>query len=147
MKTRSLSQAGFSLVEVVFALAVVVFCLISVMGLLALGVTTAHTSSSQTTATNILDQIASDLQAAPNITLTYNNNTNPLPTRGYTQTYSPFYGIELPDFSNQAGVSGVATPGSVPTGTVLYFSDDGTLTTKNAANAFYQVNIYITSAG
>ena len=38
MKTRNTSISGFSLVEVTLALGVVVFCLVTILGLLAVGI-------------------------------------------------------------------------------------------------------------
>ena len=59
------SQAAFSLVEVTLALGVAAFCLIAVFGLVPVGVQTNRNATSQTTATNILSSVISDIRASP----------------------------------------------------------------------------------
>src|SRR4029077_1448246 len=63
MKTRS--NCAFSLVEVTLALGVAAFCLIAVFGLVPVGVQTNRNATSQTTATNILSSVVSDIRASP----------------------------------------------------------------------------------
>jgi type II secretory pathway pseudopilin PulG len=65
MKLRSRSIAGFSLVEVTLALGIAAFCLIAVFGLVPVGVQTNRNATSQTTATNILSSVVSDIRASP----------------------------------------------------------------------------------
>ena len=57
---------GFSLVEVTVALGISVFCLVVVFGLLSVGFNTSSLAVEQTTATNLLSAVASDLRTAPN---------------------------------------------------------------------------------
>ena len=57
--------AGFSLVEVTLALGIAAFCLIAVFGLMPVGVQTNRNATSQTTATNIMAAVVSDLRATP----------------------------------------------------------------------------------
>ena len=64
MKAHARSAAGFSLVEVTLALGVAAFCLITVFGLMAVGLMTQQASVRQTTATAIISQIVADLGAA-----------------------------------------------------------------------------------
>jgi len=71
MKLRSRSIAGFSLVEVTLALGIAAFCLIAVLGLVPVGVQTNRNATSQTTATNILSSVVSDIRAS----LKGNSNT------------------------------------------------------------------------
>src|SRR5205809_1506701 len=54
---------AFSLVEVTLALGVAAFCLIAVLGLVPVGVQTNRNATSQTTATNILSSVVSDIRA------------------------------------------------------------------------------------
>ena len=62
---RSLPKsAAFSLVEVTFALGVAAFCLITLLGVLAVGLKTQHAGVQQTTANTICSQIVADLSAA-----------------------------------------------------------------------------------
>lgn len=63
--TASLQTRGFSLVEVTLALGVAAFCLVTVLGLLPVGVKTNQNASQQTMAANILSEIVSDLRATP----------------------------------------------------------------------------------
>ena len=65
MKLRCRSIAGFSLVEVTLALGIASFCLIAVFGLVPVGVQTNRNATSQTTATNILSSVVSDIRASP----------------------------------------------------------------------------------
>ena len=65
MKLRSRSIVAFSLVEVTLALGIAAFCLIAVLGLVPVGVQTNRNATSQTTATNILSSVVSDIRASP----------------------------------------------------------------------------------
>jgi uncharacterized protein (TIGR02598 family) len=69
MSRRIRSPAGFSLVEVTLALGIAAFCLITVFGLLPLGVKTNQSSISQTAATAILSSVTADLRATPGTSL------------------------------------------------------------------------------
>ena len=72
-------QKGFTLVEVVLALGVASFGLISMMGLLTVGLKTAHDAMSATTETEIAQQMANQLQIA-----NYSNiKTQTTPTHYY----------------------------------------------------------------
>jgi uncharacterized protein (TIGR02598 family) len=62
--------AGFSLVEVTLALGVAGFCLITLFGLLPLGVKTNQNSISQTAAAALLSSVMADLRATPKTSLT-----------------------------------------------------------------------------
>lgn len=125
MNGRKKSISAFSLVEVVLALGVVVFCLFSVFGLLALGVTSTQSSTAQTVGANVLTQIAADLQATP----------NPSP-KGTIATNSLIYGIPIPVTASGATVTTATTN--------LYIADDGVAT--NASNSRYRLNVWTMSA-
>lgn len=58
-------SAGFSLVEVTLALGVAAFCLITIFGLLPLGIQTSQSSISQTAAASLLSSVVADLRATP----------------------------------------------------------------------------------
>jgi uncharacterized protein (TIGR02598 family) len=62
--------AAFSLLEVVLALGVAGFCLISVLGLLPVGVQTNRNASSQTAVNNIIATVMSDLRTTPAAAMT-----------------------------------------------------------------------------
>jgi Tfp pilus assembly protein PilV len=129
MKKRNHPCSGFSLVEVTLAMGVVVFCLVTVLGLLAVGVNTTHVSTAQTSATNILNAVASDVEATPNITPAY----TPVSAKGAVAETSPVYGITLPGAAT--GASAVQT---------IYIADDGQVAT--AATGIYQLNVWATSS-
>ena len=61
MKTRS--NCAFSLVEVTLALGIAAFCLITVFGLIPVGVQTNRNATSQTAATNIIASVIADMRA------------------------------------------------------------------------------------
>ena len=61
---KTLSGRAFTLVEVVLALGVVSFGIISMLGLLTVGLKTFHDAMSQTTETEIAQQMANQLQLA-----------------------------------------------------------------------------------
>ncbi len=72
MKTQNRNGRAFSLVEVVIALGVVAFCLLSVLALLPLGLTTSRDSLQRTTAASIASEISSDFRLP---TVTSGGNT------------------------------------------------------------------------
>jgi uncharacterized protein (TIGR02598 family) len=58
-------EAAFSLVEVTLALGIGVFCLLTVIGLMPVGVQTNRNAASQTAATSIIAAAVADLRATP----------------------------------------------------------------------------------
>jgi type II secretory pathway pseudopilin PulG len=64
MKLRHCSAAAFSLIEIVLAIGVAAFCFVAVLGLLPVALKTQQASIQQTTATQILSQVAASLRAA-----------------------------------------------------------------------------------
>jgi hypothetical protein len=64
MRRSFRAAAGFSLVEITLALGVAAFCLLTVLGLLAVGFQTQQASVQQTTANQILSQVGASLRAA-----------------------------------------------------------------------------------
>lgn len=63
MKRPLASQRSFSLIELAVALGIAGFCLIAVLGMLPVGLATQQNSAQQTTANQIISQIAADLRA------------------------------------------------------------------------------------
>jgi uncharacterized protein (TIGR02598 family) len=59
------STSAFSLVEVTLAIGIAAFCLITVFGLLPVGVQTNRNATSQTAAAAILSDVVADLRATP----------------------------------------------------------------------------------
>ena len=70
MKLRARFGDAFSLVEVTLALGVAAFCLITVFGLMPVGVQVNRNATSQTAATNIMAAVVADLRATPITTTT-----------------------------------------------------------------------------
>ncbi|PYL54700.1 MAG: hypothetical protein DMF33_00490 [Verrucomicrobia bacterium] len=63
MNRRLRSATAFSLVELTLALGIAAFCLITLFGLLPVGVQTNRNATSQTAATNILTDVIADIRA------------------------------------------------------------------------------------
>ena len=131
MKKQNHSRLGFSLVEVTLALGMVVFCLVTIMGLLALGITSAHAAAVQTSAANILTAVAADLESTP----------DPLPKGASAQT-SPLYGITLPKAANVTPT--ITSPLPAPTATI-YIGEDGQVVTS-ANSAYYRLSVWTTAS-
>ena len=90
MKTQNLvsqRKSGFSLIEVTIALGVIAFVLLSVFGLLSIGLNSNRVSLQETRATGILTLLESDLR-----------NSHP------ESATSTIYGFPLPYVTNSSGV-------------------------------------------
>jgi uncharacterized protein (TIGR02598 family) len=140
MKTRKRSIAAFSLVELTIALGVISFCLLTIIGLLAIGINSTHSSTTQTAATNLLTAVTSDLEAVPNTTPSYNLTVGakgtvakPAGTSISAINGSPMFNLTIP-------VGGSSTT----TTQTLYVGENGL--TNTVAGSVYQVNIWITPA-
>ncbi len=149
MKKRKPGILAFSLVEVTLALGVVAFCIVTILGLLAVGVNTTHVSTVQTSAANILTSVASDLEADPNLTPSYGTSYAkgsivPITKAAVVATRftsaspavyasTPLYGIQLP-----AGGAGATSAAKI------YIGENGQ-TNSSAANALYQLNVWMTA--
>ena len=68
MNRRLRSATAFSLVELTLALGIAAFCLITLFGLLPVGVQTNRNATSQTAATNILTDVIADIRATARAT-------------------------------------------------------------------------------
>jgi len=85
MKTKHNPESAFSLVEVVLALAVAAFSLVTVFGLLPVGINSNQNSIRQTAAANFAKSIIADLRATQTNTPRANTSTVfniPIPTAG-----------------------------------------------------------------
>lgn len=65
MKPKSKLNRGFSLVEVAMALSIAAFCLVTLFGLLTVGVHNYQQSGSRTVMVNLATAVVQDLQSAP----------------------------------------------------------------------------------
>ena len=75
---------GFSLVEVVIAIGIAAFCLVTMLGLIPSGLKAVNATTEQTAATAIISEVMTDLRDTP-----IGSNTSPvlaiqLPTNGIT---------------------------------------------------------------
>src|ERR1700679_3083285 len=93
---------AFSLVEVVLALGIFAFAVLSIVGLMATGLNSAKDSSTNLAITNINRNLRADLQATPYSSLASATSTNYYFTDGgYPTTQSspapsaPFYAVVL----------------------------------------------------
>lgn len=123
MKARSLPPQGFSLVEVTLAIGIAGFCLIALFGMLPVGLKTNQAAVQQMLANGILTSVVSDLKTTP--------VTEP---RG-AATSSPRFQIPLPA-QNSAG-----------SGTPLYFTEDGRLTTDQSQSMFRLTVTFLPNSG
>ncbi|MDD5349046.1 MAG: hypothetical protein PHQ12_02425 [Chthoniobacteraceae bacterium] len=80
MKTPHRSPSGFSLVEVALAIGIAGFCLISILGLIPVGLSVSQNASAQNGAVGIMGAIAADLRNAQT-----------------TGTASPYFKFSIPD--------------------------------------------------
>jgi len=111
MKSHPHSRPAFSLIEVVIALGIASFCLITVFALLPMGINTNQNAFEQTAAAGIATAIAADLHGTPVV----------------SSTTSRFQ-IIIP----QAGKSTLPDGSSYQT---LYFSQDGSPAVDNPSES------------
>jgi uncharacterized protein (TIGR02598 family) len=127
------TAAGFSLVEVALALGIAAFCLISVFGLLPVGLNTNSTTLEQANAASAAESILADLRATA--------LTNPPQDQS-----SPYYQLTIP-------AAPAASPGTMRT---LFLRADGTPASSTTGpfqgqsidltqNPHYRATIYFTS--
>jgi len=112
MKRSLRETAAFSLVEITLALGVAAFCFVAILGLLAVGLKTQQASVQQTTANEVISQIAQDLRAA--VRLPPGQVSKQFGLKGYWAT------VGIPDwlyFTNEGeqSVGSVVNQGTVPT--------------------------------
>ena len=110
-------SSAFSLVELTLAIGVAAVCLVTVLGLLPVGVQTNRNAASQTAATNIIAAVVADMRATPRCQPTSNQ-----------------YQIQL---GTQVGCPAVFSA----TNKTLYFDGTGYSTTSSDTNSRYQLNV------
>ena len=119
---RFKKKNGFSLVEVAFAMAVAVFCLVVMMGLLPVGLTSGRTTTAETEANGILNEVVADLRA-----------TSPTAPLGNATTSQQF---------------GIAIPAANATSqTTLYFTPQGASSTTLATDSRYRLTVSFLASG
>ncbi len=129
MKRRPGSRRGFSLIEVVTALGIVTICVLTLMGLLIVGVNSNKTTVNQSIAVNIAGAVAADLRSTPLITQSY--------TTAETR-YSPRFGFVLP--AGYAGI-GLANGLRLRRGHAAHRRHDDGTSTLTAGTASFRVTI------
>jgi uncharacterized protein (TIGR02598 family) len=107
---------GFSLVEVAMAMAIAVFCLVTMMALLPVGLTSGRTTTGETAANGILNEVVADLRA-----------TGPTSPSGGAATSQQF---------------GIAIPATGATSqTTLYFTPLGVSSPTLTADSRYRLTV------
>jgi uncharacterized protein (TIGR02598 family) len=107
---------GFSLVEVALALAVAVFCLVTLMALLPVGLNSGRITTGETAANGILNEVVADLRA-----------TTPTSPIGGTATSQQF-GISIPATGTTAS-------------TTLYFTQQGVSSTTITTDSRFRLTV------
>jgi uncharacterized protein (TIGR02598 family) len=118
MKRSKFHSSGFSLVEVTLAMAIVVFCLVALMGLLTVGLRSNQTAMSQSAANSIFSAVISDLRATP------------VTTPPGKATSSLQFNIPIP-----------SNPVAASTTTTLYFTADGQSSPTIGATYVYRLTV------
>ena len=115
---------AFSLIEVVFALAIFVFAGFALVGLLGVGLSGSQDSRARTQAATIAENYCSTLRAAP--------------TNDFTATSSPIPGFPIKPLTTSPNQNDLTAP-------YTYLTKDGI--TTNAANADFGFLYNITPSG
>jgi len=88
MSPQRTSRAAFSLIEVTLALGIAAFCLLTVFGLLPIGLSSTQNAAEQTAVSGIVTAISADLHGTPILSST-----------GATTSQ---FSIKIPSVQNQA---------------------------------------------
>jgi hypothetical protein len=110
MSAKRYRLAAFSLVEVTLALGVATFCLVGVIGLLPVGITSNRTSINQTAAAGIAKTITADLRASAAA-----NKITPLGESHAFKIPLPFNGTNTVFLGDSGELSGSANQDASPT--------------------------------
>ena len=120
MKTKHCLKEGFSLVEIVIALGVTAFALITILGLLPAGIGANQSSIQQTEAVDLATGIVADLRQTPSVTAIAGSG-------GGLSSLSPRYGIDVTKSS-----------------ATLYLDVSGNSSTTLVASSRYKVVVTLT---
>jgi Tfp pilus assembly protein PilV len=105
------ARASFSLVELVLALGIASFCLLTLMQLLATGLTSMSASTNETQALHLMHSVADDLQVAAAAQASPSSSST-----------SPYFGIVIPP--------NVLTTSTMTPATNLFLAPDGSIATS-----------------
>ena len=121
MKKRALGPGGFSLVEVVFALAVAAFCLVVLMGLIPVGLESYQQADTRSAMANLATMVVRDLQTTPSTTSVSPRLQFPIPAAGGTS--GTIYVVYVDASGTPTALSGsplAATMNAAPTSSSIY---------------------------
>ncbi len=121
-RRRFLAGSAFSLVEVTLALGVASFCLLSVFGLLPIGLNSNQAAMEQTAANGILSSVVADLRATPAV------------SSAGGPVMSQQFSITIPA-ANQTGT------------TLLYFTGDGQCAASSESRSRYLLTVSFLANG
>jgi hypothetical protein len=115
---------AFSLIEVTLALGIAAFCLLTVFGLLPIGLNTTQSAIEQTTVSGIATEIAADLHGTPVAggTSAFLGLVIPIPGYGQTQQTIYFSQDGQPtggDYGTTSSGNGSATKSSITVGSEI----------------------------
>jgi len=124
MKQRSRACSGFSLAEVVLALGVAALAFIAVLGMMPVGLKIQQSSVQQTTANEIISEIADELRAAIRLPPGLAAQLNDLdPQDKKTKTLNSHWQlVATPDtlyYTNEGEWTGGVSPASAPVNTTF----------------------------
>lgn len=111
IKTLGYRSGAFSLVEVTLALGIITFCLVTLFGLLPIGLRSNQAAAEQTAANGILSAVMADLRSTPALSGT----------------------------STQFSISIPTDPTTKPSPATLYFTSDGQ--SSSVAQARYRMTV------
>jgi uncharacterized protein (TIGR02598 family) len=115
-RLRSRSQKAFSLVELTLAMGVSSFCLLSILGVLPVGLASNQNSRERTAAASLARGIVADLRAlAQTPSLTSSPQYALQLSRAFSEVYLAEDGTKLPDKENARYLATVTTNASSPT--------------------------------
>jgi type II secretory pathway pseudopilin PulG len=123
MNTQRDSQTAFSLIEVTIALGIAAFCLLTVFGLLPIGLDSSQNAAEQTVVSGIATAISADFHATAQGTLVLGGSGAVTSRFGFT--------IPAPGRKSAFAIQGVSFQ-------TLYFAEDGSPITNGTRNGVDQ---------
>jgi uncharacterized protein (TIGR02598 family) len=134
------AQAGFSLVEIVFALGIVAVTFTVMMGLLTVGLRSSQAAINTSVTTQIAQLVIDDAQQTDFAQLTHGNAINDLPVRyfDYTGTELASSGNTVPSGAIYQALVRVQAPISLP-GSAVANATLAQLTVQVATDPSYQI--------
>lgn len=126
MKPYRLRLGAFSMIEIVLALGIVVFALLTLIALLPAGIKSNQISTEETQAASLLTMLESDLR-----------NTHPSANGGKSQRF----GLTLPYALDAAGRTSVNTALNAKTLSTTAVLESGSAVAIGSADARYQASV------